>query len=147
MLAAGLAAWLVYGLASGRGSARALAWSDLTPRLGPVEFPRKSLRVFRDRAGLEKYLRAVMPGRAPAAPRLDFSRQEALLVAAGPRSSTGYDLQVLRVTERRHRVVVVVRELAPSLGQPVAARLTYPYRLIAIRASTKPVYVDWQGRP
>ena len=147
MLAVGLAVWLLSSLAWSRGSARLLAWRDLTPELGRVEFPRKSLRVFHDRAALEEYLRAVMPGRGPQAPRLDFSRREALLIAAGPRSSTGYELEILRVTERRKDIRVLARETTPSLGQRVVPRLTSPYRLITIPVTAKRVYVSWQGRP
>jgi hypothetical protein len=44
-------------------------------------------------------------------------------------------------------VRVLARETAPALGQRVAARLTSPYRLVAIPATSKRVYVQWQGRP
>jgi hypothetical protein len=53
----------------------------------------------------------------------------------------------VRVVERRRGVDVVVRERTPSLGDPVAARVTYPYRAVAIRSTKRPVYVKLQGRP
>jgi hypothetical protein len=142
-----VAAWIVYQQAYQRGSARAVAWRDLTAELGPVPFPRPAGRVFRTREQFADFMRDSVPGRAPALPRIDFRRFEAVLVAAGPRSSTGYDLRVLRVVEQRGRLVVEVRERTPGLGDSTRAELTYPYRLIAVQAGDKPVFLHWQGRP
>jgi hypothetical protein len=88
-----------------------------------------------------------MPGRAPRAPRVDWSREQVVVISLGPRSSTGYSLRIARVVERRRGVDVLVREQTPSLGEPVEARVTYPYRAVAIHSTTKPVYVKLQGRP
>jgi PrcB C-terminal len=139
--------WLLYDRVYERGEAHPLAWQDLTATLGTVEFPRPTGRVYRSRVELQDYLDAVMPGRAPKAPPIDFRHREALLVAAGPRSSTGYELRIERVTEERGRIVVELRERTPSLGEPVAARLAYPYRLITFARNDKSVSLDWQGRP
>jgi hypothetical protein len=87
------------------------------------------------------------PGRRIQLPAIDFSRQEAYLVATGPRSSTGYDLRVLRVRDEGDRIVVTVREHTPSLGDPVQARVTYPFRLLALPRSDKSVKLKWLGRP
>jgi hypothetical protein len=88
-----------------------------------------------------------MPGHAPRVPPLDFDRIEVVVVSLGPRSSTGYSLRIVRVVERRRGVDVFVREVTPSLGEPVTARVTYPYRAITIPRTGKPVYVKLQGRP
>lgn len=88
-----------------------------------------------------------MPGRRIQLPRIDFSRREAILVAAGPRSSTGYDLRILGVRETGSRIVVTVRERTPSLGQPVTAKVTYPFRLITVPRSDKHLRLKWLGRP
>jgi hypothetical protein len=88
-----------------------------------------------------------MPGRTPELPRIDFRRRELVLLATGPRSSTGYSVQVESVGEERGRIVVHVRERTPSLGDPVAARVTYPYRLITLPRRDKPVDIIWEGRP
>jgi hypothetical protein len=69
------------------------------------------------------------------------------LVAAGPRSSSGYALEIVRVEEESGRIVVVIRERTPSLGDPVQARVTYPFRLIALPRGDKPVKLKWLGRP
>jgi protease stability complex PrcB-like protein len=87
------------------------------------------------------------PGRRLQLPAIDFSRQEAYLVATGPRSSTGYELRVLRVRDEGDRIVVTVREDTPSLGDPVQARVTYPFRLLALPRSDKSVKLKWLGRP
>lgn len=146
-LCAFAAAWIVYGRIYEHGGARQIAFADLSARLHTPEFPHPAGRVFHRRDQLAKFLRKAMPGQPQRAPRIDFRRREAILVAAGPRSSTGYSLQVLGVTSERGRIVVTVRERTPRLGDPVRARVTYPYRLITLPKSPKPVYLDWQGRP
>jgi len=93
------------------------------------------------------YLQHAMPGRRIELPRIDFSRREAILVAAGPRSSTGYHLRILGVREVGSRIVVTVRERTPSLGQPVTAKVTYPFRLITVPRSDKHLRLKWLGRP
>jgi hypothetical protein len=87
------------------------------------------------------------PGRTITLPRIDFTRREVYLVAAGPRSSTGYDLRIVRVQDEGDHVRVVVREETPTLGDPVEARVTYPFRLIALPRNDKPVKLKWLGRP
>ncbi|MFL5918162.1 MAG: protease complex subunit PrcB family protein [Gaiellaceae bacterium] len=79
-------------------------------------------------------------------PRIDFEHQEAFVVAAGPRSSTGYALRIVRVADKGDEIEVVVRERTPSLGDPVRARVTYPFRLIVLD-SRKSVRLKWLGRP
>jgi hypothetical protein len=87
------------------------------------------------------------PGRAIRLPNIDFGRREIYLVAAGPRSSTGYELQVLRVQDVGGHIDVVIHERTPSLADAVQARVTYPFRLIALPRSSKPVKLKWPGRP
>ena len=68
--------------------------------------------------------------------------QEHVLITSGPRSSTGYSIQVRRALVERGRISIVVREL----HRPGRARLTYPYRLLVFRDLGKPVHVHWEGR-
>jgi hypothetical protein len=147
LVALAAAAWLVYSLWWGRGDAHELAWRDLNPLLGRIEFTRRVTAVYHSRAPFAHLLEATMPGRAPKPPPVDFDRREVIVVSLGPRSSTGYALRVERVVERRGRIDVYVREGAPSLGDPVEPRVTYPYRAISIARSSKPVSVKLQGRP
>jgi hypothetical protein len=92
-------------------------------------------------------LRRNNPGRTIRLPDIDFDRREIYLVAAGPRSSTGYELDVVRVQDLGDHIVVVVHERTPSLGDPVQARVTYPFALISLPRSNKPVKLKWPGRP
>jgi hypothetical protein len=141
------AGWLLYAQSWGQGGGHELAWRDLNAELGRVEFTRKVTAVYHSPRPFRRLLEATMPGRAPTLPRVDWSREEVVVIALGPRSSTGYSLRVLRVVERRRGIDVYAREQTPSLGDPVTARVTYPYRALAIRRSGKPVSVKLQGRP
>jgi hypothetical protein len=71
--------------------------------------------------------------------------RERVLVSPGPRSSTGYHVQVVSLTEQRRQILLRVRELTPRLGQRVQARVTYPFVLIEIPRTRKHVAVDWLG--
>jgi PrcB C-terminal len=141
------AGWLAYTQWWGQGDAHELGWRDLTPRLGRVEFTRKVTAVYHSRAPFARLLEATMPGRTPQPPRVDFSHDEVVVLSLGPRSSTGYSLTILRIVERRRGIDVYVREQTPSLGDPVEARVTYPYRALAIPRGANPVFVKLQGRP
>jgi hypothetical protein len=134
-------------LAGCGGEPRPVPYTDLTSRAGPLEFTRITRQLFRSREALLDVLERANPGRQVRLPAIDFTRQEVYLVATGPRSSTGYDLRIVRVQDDGDRVVVVVHERTPSLGDPVRARVTYPFRLIALPRSNKPVKLKWPGRP
>jgi len=87
--------------------------------------------------------------RLPAAYRLvgHILVSTVVVIALGPRSSTGYSLRILRVVERHRGIYVYTREKTPSLGDPVKPRITYPYRVLSMHGSAKPVYVKLEGRP
>jgi hypothetical protein len=120
---------------------------DLTAQSGPLEFTRITRQLFRTRPALMATLERANPGREIRVPPIDFTHREAYLVAAGPRSSTGYDLRIVRVQDVGDHIVVVVRERTPSLGDPVQARVTYPFRLITLPRTDEPVKLKWLGRP
>jgi hypothetical protein len=149
-LAAGLvvaAGWLAHTHLWRDGGAKPLAYRDLTAALAPLEPPAQTERRFRRRDTLAAYVRLVRPGRPLRLPPIDFSQEEAVFVASGPRSSTGYHLHVGSAEEERGRVLITFREQTPQLGDPLQAHITYPYRLIVFRNLHKPVYLDLQGRP
>lgn len=126
---------------------RDVPYTDLTRQVGPLEFTRITRDVFRNRAGLLGVLERNNPGRTIRLPNINFSRREIYLVAAGPRSSTGYELEVMRVRDEGDHIDVVVHERTPSLGDRVQARVTYPFVLISLPHSRKPVKLKWPGRP
>jgi hypothetical protein len=138
---------VVYTEVVQRGGAHELAWRDVTRELGPVRWPKQVSVAFHSRRALAGWLADDTLGPRPAVPAIDFRHRTALLAAAGPRSSTGYAVEVVRVTERRGRVDVLLRERTPSLGERESARLTFPYRLITIPATTKPIHFFYEGRP
>jgi hypothetical protein len=118
----------------------------VTARVRGLQLVHREVVVIHSRRTLVKVLRQAMPGRGPAAPTVDWPRQEVVMIAVGPRSSTGYSVHVQRVVERRRNITVYARERTPSLGESVRAEVTYPYRVIAIGRSHKPVYVKLEGR-
>ena len=135
-------------LLAGCGSTpRDVPYVDLTRQAGPLEFTRITRDVFRNRAALLDVLERNNPGRTIRLPNVDFERREIYLVAAGPRSSSGYELRIVRVQDLGEHIVVVVHERTPSLADAVQARVTYPFRLIALPRSSKPVKLKWPGRP
>lgn len=131
----------------GAAKARPIPYKDLTSELGPVEFTRIYRSEYESPAPLLKLLRQMNPGRDIHLPPIDWKRHDAFLVATGPRSSTGYVLRIAEVRDEGDNIVVVVREQTPSLGDRVTARVTYPFRLIALPRSDKPVKLKWPGRP
>jgi PrcB C-terminal len=125
------------------GRAEPVAWRELSDELGPLVVTRETKRVFRSERQLASYLARAQATRR--APRVDFAARQLLLLSPGPRSSTGYGVEIVRVQRRGDRIDVVVRERTPSLGDRVAARVTYPYRLLSLPRDGD-VYVDWRGR-
>jgi hypothetical protein len=134
-------AWIGWQELYAHGGNRPLAWHDLTARtIG--EPLRSELRVLRSRRELQIRL-----GRSATVPAIDFGRRDAILVAAGPRSSSAYALEIVSVRRERRRIIITVRERTPSLARPGAATLTFPFRLITIPRSDNDVELDWEGRP
>jgi protease stability complex PrcB-like protein len=136
--------WPLYVHAVRHGGSRPYPWRDATRQIGPLPLPRPAGRLFESKRNLARYLAALTPERK--VPRITLASREALLVAAGPRSSTGYDVRVLSVVKQRSRILIRVREVTPLLGQRVRPAVTSPYRLITFPATDKPVAVDWQER-
>ena len=133
-------------LAGCGGAKRPLAYQDLTAKVGGLEFTHITVDTSRSRADLLDKLQRNNPGLKIRLPPIDYAKQETFLVAAGPRSSTGYSLHVVRVYEHRGHVEVIVRERTPTLGDRVHPRVTYPFRLLAL-PSHEPVHLKWLGRP
>ena len=90
----------------------------------------------RGRGGLLKSISLLQGYEAPA------SAWEHVLITSGPRSSTGYSIQIRRAVVERSRIYITVREV----DRPGHAKLTYPYRLLVFRDLGKPVHVHWEGR-
>jgi len=145
-LALAIAGRLVYTQVWGMGGEHPVRWADLTSRMGTVEFTRRVIGVYHSHGAFERLLEATMPGRAPKLPPHDWAHDQVVVIALGPRSSTGYTLRILSVVERRRGIYIDAREETPSLGQSVRARVTYVYRLLSMHGRAKPVYVKLRGR-
>jgi hypothetical protein len=126
-------------------SQRGLPWLDLTKVVGPLVFPHATTRELPGPKTFALYLRLHRASRYVPPP--DFNHGIVLVVAVGPRSSTAYSLQVLRVTEQRSRVIVKLRENGPTIANPGRARITYPYRMLTFPKTHKPTFVTILGRP
>jgi hypothetical protein len=111
--------------------------------VGPLALTHSERRIFRDRTQLAKYLQRAQAERP--LPAIDFSRSQVLLISPGPRSSSGYVVEILRVREKSGAITVKVRERTPGLVERVDPHVTYPYRLIKLPAG-EDVFVDWVGR-
>jgi hypothetical protein len=145
-LALAIAGRLVHTQVWGMGAEHPVDWVDLTPKLGTVEFTRRVIGVYHSRGAFERLLEATMPGRAPKLPAHDWAHDQVVVIALGPRSSTGHSLRILSVVERRRGIYIDAREQTPSLGESVRARVTYVYRLLSMHGRAKPVYVKLRGR-
>jgi hypothetical protein len=146
VLALAIAGRLLYTQVWGPGGEHAVQWTDLTSKMGTVEFTRRVIGVYHSREAFQRLLEATMPGRVPKLPPHDWAHDQVVVIALGPRSSTGYSLKILRVVERRRGIYIDAREQTPSLGESVTARVTYVYRLLSMHGRAKPVYVKLQGR-
>jgi hypothetical protein len=124
-----------------------VGYRDISARLHGYQPPRLAREVFNSRAELGKYLRHTVPSGNVRVPPVDWARREAILVAAGPRSSTGYSLHVASLYARGGRLVLTVKELTPSRGEPVAAKVTYPFVLITVPRTNKSLLLHFRGRP
>ena len=110
-----------------------------------MHWARPTISVARDQAKLDRLFEVATYGSHPAAPRLDFARDEAVLVTVGPRSSSGYSLEVVRA-EQDGSLKILVRERTPGLANKVVPRVTYPYLLLVLPKSGKHVSVKYAGR-
>jgi hypothetical protein len=143
-LAAFAVAWLGYTRVWARSDHEPLAWRDRGALLARAQLPRATYEIFRGRSAFARFLETHVEAAVPP-PSIDFERNLAVLLALGPRSSTGYGIQIESVTEERGRVVVVARERSPRLGQVTAPRVEYPLKLLVLRDVGKPVALRWKG--
>ena len=78
-----------------------MPWQDVTAQAGPVHWADPTNSVIRNQEKLDKLYRVATLGSHPKPPTIDFGKRLAVLIATGPRSSTGYSLSVESVTELR----------------------------------------------
>ena len=143
--AAALAGGVAYRSA-GDDVVGAVPWQDVSAKLPGIEGSHAVFRVIRHADQLDELQRELEPGVAPRSVDVDYTRSELVFASEGPRSSSGYGVEVVRVEELRRTVLVTVRETSPALGDDVRAGVTYPYALIEIPRVDKHVHIRWQDR-
>jgi hypothetical protein len=119
------AAWIAYVRVWRHGDAHPLPYRDESARLGGFETTHAVTRIFRHWS----------------------ANESAVLIASGPRSSTGYGIDVVSALHERDRILLTVRERTPTLAHPGRARVTYPYRLLVFPKFDQGVRVHVEGRP
>jgi PrcB C-terminal len=138
---------LAVALSACGGAGRPISYRNLSGQLRDYEPPRLARETFTSKAQFAEYIRHAAPGGRISVPGIDWKSREAILVASGPRSSTGYTLRVVSIRDHGGRIVLTVREHTPSIGEPVAARVTYPFVLITIPRTSHKLLLHFQGRP
>jgi len=131
------AAWLAYTEGYAPSGGRPLGWR--TTAVGRLQLPRATTAFFHERSDFDGFLDDLHV--AAVRPRIDFGRDAAVLIALGPRSSTGIAVNVLRVEEQRGRVLVLVREQSVP---GAAAVVSYPSVVVVLRETGKPIAVEWR---
>ena len=87
-------------------------------------------------------------GPAPAAPAVDFTRDEVIVAAMGARPSGGYAIAIAGVYEADGRRWVVVQSTSPGAGCGVTTALTAPLAAVRVARSALPtVFVERTGAP
>jgi hypothetical protein len=129
---------------------RPVAWRDIAPQLGSVIWVQPTISVIRSRSKLVDLLKVATfkpfePSR-PTLPVIDFARYQALLVALGPRSSSGYTVHVLSVSAHGRTLRVLIMLGSPQLGDHSVARLVSPYVLVRL-PRTKWTHFDVRYTP
>jgi hypothetical protein len=114
-------------------------------KVGPARWARPTISVVHDSEKLRKLFEVALLPPRPKPPTIDFAHHDAVVITVGPRSSTGYSLRVVRVTESGN-LDILVRERTPRLGEKVTPTITYPYLLLVVPKLDKHVSVHYQGR-
>jgi hypothetical protein len=120
-------------------------WKDLSRQVGPARWARPTISVVHDTDKLAKLFDVALLPPRPKPPRIDFTRNDAVLITVGPRSSTGYSLHIVRVTQSGN-LDILVREQTPGVGATVRPTVTYPYLLLVVPKLGKHVSVHYDGR-
>lgn len=72
-------------------------------------------------------------------PPVDFDKNMILAAFRGSRGSTGYSVKIAQVTETDDRISAIVEYHNPGPGEVEAAVITYPFTMVSMRRSDKPV--------
>ena len=106
-----LGGWVFFVHVYGHASDRRVRWVDFTHRFGELRFDHAGARLIHGGITLRKFLGehgspAVV--RRPS-PTINWRHRDVVVVAAGPRSAEGYEIQIVRIRLELRRLVVTVR--------------------------------------
>jgi hypothetical protein len=82
------------------------------------------------------------PGKEPPAqppPLIDFDKSMILAAFRGSCGSTGYRVKIAQVTETDDRINAIVEYRSPGPGQVESDIVTYPFTMVSVPKSDKPV--------
>lgn len=127
-------------------SKHSVKYTNVTSDLPNLRYEEPGHFVFRSEKELRDEIKRRSLQRNPPVPRIDFSRQMLIVVAAGVRSSAGYRLKLLSLTGDRKKLAVKVKELTPPPNSLRATVLTYPYLALTVPTSNAEARVEFEGR-
>ena len=124
---------MIVGLEETKGgfTRHPVAWTDVSGKVGPARWARPTISVAQDSEKLAKVFAVASSGPGRSRRSIDFAKSDAVVVTAGPRSSTGYELRVVRVTQPgnlRHPR----QASTPHTPREGDAAITYPYLLLVV---------------
>ena len=140
-------AGVIVGLEETQGgfTRKPVAWTDVSGEVGPARWARPTISFVQDREKLAKLFEVALLPPRPKPPKIDFAKNDAVVITVGPRSSTGYELRVVRVTQSGN-LDILVKEHTPTLHEKVTPTITYPYLLLVVPKLDKHVTVKYVGR-
>ena len=75
----------------------------------------------------------------PELPLIDFKKEMVIAVFMGERKTGGYEIEIIRVTQKESKIFVEVEEKEPPSDSVQTMVLTQPYHLIVIPKPSLPV--------
>ena len=68
----------------------------------------------------------------PQLPDVDFSRETVLAAFMGTRSTGGFSIEIIRVTEYRGQFKAITKTISPAPGEMVSMALSQPFHIIKV---------------
>jgi hypothetical protein len=99
----------------------------------------KSEIVIQDEANYIYYWNQIDVEPAQSAPEVDFNQTMVILVSSGERSSSGYQVEITKLEESGSNLKVYYTSTSPADNCVQNTVITYPYCLVTVTASDKPV--------
>jgi len=79
-------------------------------------------------------------------PKVSFAKSMVVFLFMGERRSGGYDIKVTSVEVKNGAVVVYYRMTTPQVHEKVTMGKTYPYHVVRVERSTKPIKYIYRAK-